>query len=1192
MSALLTLGTDPTAPPRFTHVSEEQAQALVADRELAIVAGAGAGKTSTLAARYVLLLHTLIVDSGVAPDPRAVLVLTFTERAATEMRERCLTMVNAMAEASLTAATTAASPAHRDAFQRAARIWGQIRDRFPGAAISTFHSFCKRLLHEFPSETRTAPHVRILDEPTARRRRSAAALEAVLHLLDVGGDDAQLAQWTWGGAGPLVATVDTLLSRRGELRDTLQRYAAGRTPDAELAEAGGTTFAVAAQQLLVIADILSRIVQVTQPTSKPWLDHLRIVEAQLSEPSSGDSLETTERLGKALACLRGSKGRRNLSDPSSMGRKEAYGKDHAAAVAALKEIQVELDKWEPAILASEELPNRHDRTLAEVQTLLARTTLDAQARLVARLDDLQELDFTELIARARSAVVEGTLAPALRARHAFVMVDEFQDTDVDQWALVEAITRGPVAAGPQGPNEGAQRRRLFVVGDPKQSIYGFRGGDVAVFERVRRTIASSFVFADNHRSRPAIVDFSNLAFASILARWGGDAAIWQVGYNPMRTAGKRKGGSVVLATADAQKPAANDVRSEAEYIATTVRDRVLGGLGPWSGTAYADAQLHPKPPIAILLRRRKHLPVFENALRRAGIPTLVAEGSGFWHRQEVLDLAHTLRALITGDTLSLVGALRSPLFGLPDRLLAELAQAKRLHDFGVGEPPASSETRLAVAWARWAALRVQSGRLSVARFLELLLHDSQSSWLLSVESPDGRAEANVQQLLRFADEADREGTSPLAFAQGVLDRAAREERESEAALPDSAARVVLLTIHASKGLEYPVVIVPECGSRLDRRARSAITTSRGSDGAWELTFSVPDRWAPILGLVKPPALFRAQRVLAEMELAELRRLFYVACTRAEDHLILVGHRAAPTASGPSPDASWLAMLDAALVDSVVQSEAIPPAGQGGAQSAAVVVPPLEAEPPELESSLTPLPSRRIWVLAPSGLEHALSAAGLLPPQFSPIPSTVADAGAERREELHPGREIAAVRGTVLHGLLEDDCIDDDAIASDRWLATGRAEGLSEDVLAQGWPAVLRQLHTMRRSGDVERVLRADGLSEVAVRLDIGDVRIEGRLDRLCRDGADHAWMVVDYKTEDPGPDPNATAAHHRLQLFAYSLAASAVLEGQGQGRVVRGAVLFTRTGALVRLADWTKQEEQSLLASIAALPNALRGSPA
>ena len=131
MNPFLSLGPHPAAPPRFTRVSEEQAQALVADRELSIVAGAGAGKTSTLAARYVLLVHTLLTRTGAAPDPRAVLVLTFTERAATEMRERCLLMVNAMAEEAQNASISAADPALRAGFRRHARAGAQVTHVLP-----------------------------------------------------------------------------------------------------------------------------------------------------------------------------------------------------------------------------------------------------------------------------------------------------------------------------------------------------------------------------------------------------------------------------------------------------------------------------------------------------------------------------------------------------------------------------------------------------------------------------------------------------------------------------------------------------------------------------------------------------------------------------------------------------------------------------------------------------------------------------------------------------------------------------------------------------------------------------------------------------------------------------------------------------------------------------------------------------
>jgi ATP-dependent exoDNAse (exonuclease V) beta subunit len=181
------------------------------------------------------------------------------------------------------------------------------------------------------------------------------------------------------------------------------------------------------------------------------------------------------------------------------------------------------------------------------------------------------------------------------------------------------------------------------------------------------------------------------------------------------------------------------------------------------------------------------------------------------------------------------------------------------------------------------------------------------------------------------------------------------------------------------------------------------------------------------------------------------------------------------------------------------------------------------------------------------------------------------------------REVAAVRGTVLHGLLEDECVDDDAVAWQRWRAESVAEGLSDEDIARGWPTLQAQLVVMRESADVAAVLDARGHSELPLRMEVGDVRIEGRLDRLCLDPADGAWMVVDYKTEDPGQSPAHTALRHRVQLLTYSLAATRVLSALGKGSVARAAVLFTRTGELVRLPDWTSEDASWLERSIGEL---------
>ncbi|MFN7147400.1 MAG: PD-(D/E)XK nuclease family protein, partial [Myxococcota bacterium] len=181
--------------------------------------------------------------------------------------------------------------------------------------------------------------------------------------------------------------------------------------------------------------------------------------------------------------------------------------------------------------------------------------------------------------------------------------------------------------------------------------------------------------------------------------------------------------------------------------------------------------------------------------------------------------------------------------------------------------------------------------------------------------------------------------------------------------------------------------------------------------------------------------------------------------------------------------------------------------------------------------------------------------------------------------------VAAVRGEVLHGLLEDNLLDDERFARARWEAAAYGKGLSPDVVVQGWPSVAAQLATLRESPEAAAVLAAPGYAELAVRLVRGRVTLDGRIDRLCRDPADGAWMVVDYKSVRASAEGAEVLAEHREQLLAYSVAASRVLEAKGQGCVRRAALLLTRTGRLHRLPDWTDAdfaELDALLDTVAA----------
>lgn len=1174
---LVHLGPDAELPPRFGRLSEEQSGALAFDRELSVVAGAGAGKTSTLAARYVALLHALLVERGVPPEPTDVLVLTFTEKAAAEMRERCLRMVNEMASACADAARSAAEAGlpTAAAFLLHSRAWTAVRDRFPAASIHTFHGFCARLLREFPAESATPPGAALLDTAGCDGRLREAATDAVEQALRGGGEDIRLLLESFGGAGSVLAAVQSLLARRGEVRHALDRIASAPITDEAILADAGITEAELGIWLQDWQREVAPLLACTPHIDKAPLAAMRGVVAEIAAVLGGrDALARSELWSRALlTLLKRDGGVRSFHHHTVIGSKAELGPQREAALAAAASLQAYAEGIPTQLERAAELPTRHDRTHVVVRRALARLVQAAERGLSASFDDRGELDFAELIARARLAVVEGGLAATLSERHRYVMVDEFQDTDVDQWSLVEAITR-----------HGEPRDRLFVVGDPKQSIYGFRGGDVAVFERARQTIAHRLFFADNHRSRPAVVEFANAAFGAILGGGGAPRTAWQIGYEAMRAASPRTGGSVLLVTGPKLEPrnAEGDAAREAAWVARTIRGRILAGTDEWAGSEYADAQRYPSPPIAILLRRRAKLHLFEAALRAEGVSVVVDGGAGFWQQQEVLDCAHCLRALAVGDALSVVGALRSPFFGVPDRSIVRLSRAQPLAEFGRGPLPESlaDDPELLEAHARWVRLRERVASGSIAGALHALLTDSAAAWVLTLASPGGQAEANVHRLLELADVADEAGTDPAAFAQAAFDAAAEEVREGEASLPDTGARVCILTVHGSKGLEYPVVIVPELGVDIDRSPSGNVAVSRARDGGWDVNCVTIDRYGPKRVRIRPGALERARRTLREMNLAEQRRVFYVACTRAIDSLVLVGLRKAkPSSRG---DTTWLDLLDGANCGAAMREEALvevepaaPPAEPGSGEGVD-----LEA----VRASLRPHAGVRRWSLSPSALAAALEARS--PVHRTPAAPAIPDDDPEGLAELArrgKARELAAVRGTVIHSLLEDECLHDEAIAWQRWRSEAIVEGLDDEAITHGWAPLRAQLEVMRTSPDVAAVLAARGHAELPLRMEIAGVRIDGRLDRLCVDPADHAWMVVDYKTEDPRENPNETAAHHRVQLLTYSIAASRVLTALGHGAVARAAVLFTRTGQLVRLPDWTEADAHELEAQIAGL---------
>jgi len=604
-----------------------------------------------------------------------------------------------------------------------------------------------------------------------------------------------------------------------------------------------------------------------------------------------------------------------------------------------------------------------------------------------------------------------------------------------------------------------------------------------------------------------------------------------------------------------------------------VWDRRSGGYRPFR---FDDA--------AILFRSTTSLPLYEEQFKAAGLPYLTVSGRGFYNRPEVRDLLALLACLYApGDDLSLAAVLRSPLCNLSDETLYRLRWQGP--DGGVlsepaayfsalsAPPPTAQPDEVTCAARTLAALRDMAGRVSVWQLLRTALDRTGYEATLALNDLDaghdvktGRSRGNVAKLLALA--RDRGGASLSEFLRRVEDLRTREVREGEApaGAPDAGA-VQLMTIHAAKGLEYPVVVVAALGSKPGHGANAShvlhdpefgiVCELRDANGDW----------------CKPAGYRWAKWLDERMELAESRRLLYVACTRAADLLILSGK--------PGEPRSWLTALTGAW--DLAPDEAVDTVVQRAGYSLAVCCPvPLsengerdgrsfDSRPPHsaaLRSGCSgqPDPARR-----PGGHDNS-GAAGMaemsplaLPLPFALAPRPIAVTHLQRRldEEagelpvLRPavlagradGRPQSAPRylvGNLAHRALADwKCLSmpSEELRS-RLAAWARRSGLTEPgAVEHAVDQVLHLLGNLRRStlfGDIAGA--EERHAEIPFSLATPAGVLHGVIDLLFRDRAG-GWRLVDWKTEPVGKEQALQDAvrPHLLQLAVYARAAERFL---------------------------------------------------
>jgi ATP-dependent exoDNAse (exonuclease V) beta subunit len=806
---------------------DEDARRVISEaleETLFVEAGAGTGKTRALVDRIVAL-----VCSGVPIDQIAA--ITFTERAAAELRERVRTGLEL------------AKTEHPEK----AEVVGAALGSLDRAQISTIHAFCQAIVRTYAPEARVDPDFEVQDEVMTQRRMQ----ERWRRYLESLGDDKNARR-----------DIDRLLSL-GLRTDELEGLALGLASRGELAELLAEHPLTASEPTWPDLEKLREELGSTEFQNVAATDYLQnriagvagVIDALIARPDD----EREELLAAGAGALADTR-----TGTSNSGWGGADPKSDA--VAAVRDVQGELS-----------------RVLFDLRAAALAAVLPRLLEFVAQ-DELARgrdgtLTFDDLILRAKRLLAEDSGAVAsLRNRYQALLIDEFQDTDPMQVQIAAAFATDPAT-------QQIEPGRLFLVGDPKQSIYRFRRADMATYahtaDRMREAGARFPELALNRRSRGVILAWVNEVFEKIIGP--GDHAEVQPPYaaiHPERDA-ELNGPGVATFGGVVDAPARDVRRIEASELAALCRRaieehwQVAERDGAVREAAYRD--------IAILIPRRTGLISLERELAGAGVPYRVESGSLIYRTQEVRDLVNCLTAIDDpADEVAIVAALRSPAFACSDVDLARHRAAGGRFNYHHPE------------------LEKWEGPVSVGlRALEEFHRDRHNTSLAALVERFVFARGTIE--TGVLDQRDRNSfrrarfmierarTFEAAGPESLRAFVAWLENQSEAAILDNegasvdddedAARV--LTIHGAKGLEFPIVFlaglsaapmnnIPPLYSADFTGERVAICA--GTSGG-NRRFILGD-FADLNGAEA-----------AHLD-AEFNRLLYVATTRARDHLVV------------------------------------------------------------------------------------------------------------------------------------------------------------------------------------------------------------------------------------------------------------------------------------------------------------------
>ena len=1060
---------------RFGLTNDQREAVLARGQNVIVTAGAGSGKTRTLVARYVSLLAEEL-------EPRRVVAITFTEKAAREMRSR---VWDALSEQIRDAQT-----------EQERQTWLKLSTQMDSARIGTIHSLCAEILRAHPAEAGIDPRFAVLDEGLTSALR------------------AQVVEDTLGGfvEDPIFMPLFTLLETR-ELAELLHLLIEHRLEANECfaRELDSPTvvksYLKSAMRRPELVEAITDLRRMSDAQLKADNLYEMVTELLSRWKSAEDALEE----GNIFECAQALYQSRRENMRLNVGKK-GDTRD------ILRALQNAFDDYLNPVVGGKtsgtQVDPQSEARFAELAPLLAQAFERLIQNYRTALDQRQALDFDDLESGAERLLAREDVRLKWQGELDALLVDEFQDTNPRQRRIVDAL------AG----NAGC----LFVVGDARQSIYRFRRADVSVFrnmqEEVKRAGGLAFNLNRTYRAHRQLLQVTGDLLAQIMGLEEDPERPYRIPFAPL--------------IADDEQPPEHIHAPHVEFVfgsggnAGEARPVMAKALAKRLLELKAEKQIQTWDEVALLFRASTGFAEYENAFEDIGIPFVTVAGRGFYDRPEIRDLLNMLYALADPtDDLAMAGLLRSPAFGLTDSasyLLRvqgdELVSYWQALQGEFGHLDQADQERAQRTVEILKALLPQVDRIPVAELLKQLVDVTDYRAIMAAEAGNtsgGRLWRNLDKLIADAHSSGQVNVRDFLDYLTTLSNAGAREGEAPA---DAQGAVRLMTIHKSKGLEFPVVVLADAGREKPSSSAAAYLLS-------ETGIAVQ--------LDPPPMLYRlAKWQDSQQNDAESLRILYVALTRAENKLIISGHTT-QTRRGEWKSPEWVGEL----------------AAHAGIDLNALLNQPGQ---PLLSQTSSGHSVRAIAYGASEDVEpvspdvvNTLEDAIDVQPLFQAIsqPQTLS-ASHDEPDEVHPWRATGdkahvppGVIGQLVHRAIE------------LWLFLGDARlipFLQATVLHTGLASVAQQAAAIDRAVELLNRLRAHPIwgeinsaqacyHEVPYSRMNGEHAETGYIDLLYLSPA--GWQVVDFKTDLIRNEATRTklVENYRFQLIRYEKAVRGLL---------------------------------------------------